>query len=597
MVSKFVHRYRWLAVVGLAILLVGCIQTSAEPKIVSTRILSPAPTTVALDPNDIPANFDLNAGQAIFEQRCAMCHGETGDGDGPTTADIECEMPVFALRAESVTISDWFLIIANGTRVPPDPTCPMPFWKNTLSQAEIWNVAAYVYQFGPNGETIVAANPAPQSTEEPIDETPAPTREATSAPETVVAETTPAPTFETPAATEEAASTSTPTSTSTFTLIGTVTNGTSGGILPSDLPISLFIVGLDTAGNPQQLYTAEAMLDANMTYTFTDVPLVRGILSLQLTYADIRQYSDFLLLPNDIQSTTHSLDITVYETTTDDSNIVVRTSEALVDAVTSESSSLIYQTFVFVNTGDRAYIGDNGLTIKIPLPANAVNPSINTLGADSTRFIMDGDGIRDTFPLFPGETNAITIEISYNIRYTGNMTVRQTLPYRVESFGVYTYQPRALEISSDQLTPAASIIDNDAVYTGKRTTSPLSAGTTLVYTIRDTSNTPSIVSSNTPTESTANSSTSPIQDNANLILGIGILLIVAGGMYLVYDLQKTRILAQANQAKSPSGKRQSKEELLTEIATLDDAFEHGELTEEYYQQQRASLKEKLRRYF
>ncbi|MCB9435635.1 MAG: c-type cytochrome [Anaerolineales bacterium] len=605
MLSTFTHRHRWFWLFGAALLLAGCIQTSAEPEIVSTRILSPVPTTVALDANNVPASFDLDAGRSIFETQCATCHGETGDGDGPTTVSIECEMPVFALREETVTLSDWFLSIANGTRIPPDPTCPMPFWRNTLTQAQMWNVAAYVYQFGPNGDTIVAANPAPQSTEEVTDETLEPTQavppstEETPAPTQIIADETPAPTVIEPVATEEVEDSATATPATTFTLIGAVSNGTTGEPLTGEIPLSVFIVGLDTSGNPQDLYEAETTLDENMTYTFVDVPLVRGILSVQVTYAGINQYSDFLLLPNDITSTTHSMDITVYETTTSDSNIVIRSSESLVDAVTSEGSSLIYQTFEYVNTGDRAYIGDNGLTIKVPFPSNAANPAINSLGSDSTRFALEGNTFRDTFPLLPGESNAITLEISYNVRYSGSMTVQQTFPYTVESLGVFTYQARALEITSEQLSPAGTVTANSNVYEGKQTTAPLSAGSSITYTIRDTSNTPSSTVSNTTTTQTADDDTSPslLQDNANLILGIGVLLIVAGGMYLIYDLQKTRILAQTSQAKVTHGTHQSKDDLLSEIAELDDAFERGELKEEYYEQQRAALKEKLRRYF
>lgn len=603
MLSTFTHRRHLFLLIGVALLLVGCIQTSAEPEIVSTRILSPAPTTVELDASNVPTSFDLNAGQTTFEAQCVTCHGETGAGDGPTAAAIECEMPIFALREESVTLADWFLSIANGTRIPPDPTCPMPFWKNTLTEAEMWNVTAYVYQFGPNGDTIVAANPAPQSTEEITDEAPAPTQavtpEETPAPTQAPSGETPAPTQAEPAATEEVADTPTTTPASTFTLIGTVSNGTTGEPLSGNIPLSVFIVGLDESGNPLDLYEAETTLDENLTYTFADVPLVRGILSVQITYAGINQYSDFLLLPNDIASTTHSMDIVVYETTTNDSTIVIRSSESLVDAVTSEGSSLVYQTLEFVNTGDRAYIGEDGLTIKVPFPSNAANPAITSLGSDSTRFVLEGNTFRDTFPMFPGDAYAMTIEISYNIRYSGSMTVQQAFPYAVENLGVFTYQARALEITSEQLSPGGTVTVNGNVYTGKQTTAPLSAGSIITYTIRDTSNTPSSTASNPTTTDTSEDDTSSslLQDNANLILGIGVLLIVAGGMYLIYDLQKTRILAQTSQAKTTHGTHQSKDDLLNEIAELDDAFERGELKEEYYEQQRAALKEKLRRYF
>jgi high-affinity iron transporter len=84
-------------------------------------------------------------GRELFAARCALCHGERGDGHGQRAAG-------FAKAPADFTDPDWrrratprrvFFAIREGLR-----GTPMPAW-TALTEAETWDLVAYVLSFGP----------------------------------------------------------------------------------------------------------------------------------------------------------------------------------------------------------------------------------------------------------------------------------------------------------------------------------------------------------------------------------------------------------------------------------------------------------------
>jgi DMSO reductase family type II enzyme heme b subunit len=90
-------------------------------------------------------------GKAIYTQRCEVCHGVNGDGNGPA-ADVLFPRPRdFTLGAFEIrttpsdsppTDDDLINVIGNGM-----PGSTMPAWKDVLSRDEIAAVAAYIKTF------------------------------------------------------------------------------------------------------------------------------------------------------------------------------------------------------------------------------------------------------------------------------------------------------------------------------------------------------------------------------------------------------------------------------------------------------------------
>ncbi|MBI5928497.1 MAG: c-type cytochrome [Chloroflexi bacterium] len=604
-------RRRILGLFLLGLLLVGCgLKTSSEPEIVATRMNRAATITPTFE---VPTSFDLQEGANLYVPNCAPCHGDQGLGDGPTAAQISCPVPALAQRGDDVDVALWFGIVRNGKR--GEDTCIMPPWSNRLTDSQMWNVAAYAFALrdgnvpAPNA-TEAVAQPLPDTTEEPADNTPVPTTAPTAVPsaevtQSATTEASTSGTESTPAATEEPVTTN-PAGTEesvidTFILTGTVSNGTAGATIPANLTLKLRVAALDHNGEPQEIFNAETAMAADGTYTFENVPLnPNAIASVQAEYAGIIQFSQSLIV-SDVVDGSYNLPFLIYETTSDSVDIKISTSDVYVDAVTAEGASLIYQTFVFVNNSDRIYVGQDNRTLTINLPNDIANASVQDFSGSGERFEQSTEGTRiifyDSAPVYPGTNDAILA--SYNKAYNGSMTVVQTFAYEVEALSVFVAEDRGLELDGDLFQPTDPRTLNDGTtYVGYTVPTPVTAGTVVQYLVKDGPNTPSSTST-TSSSSTSDSGDSFLQDNRTFILGIGVLLVIAGAMYMLYDLQKTRLLTSqrvTGMAVKPNIKG-TRDELIAQIAALDEEYEAGNLGEEEYETQRQALKEALRRHF
>ena len=97
---------------------------------------TPAPTHGPVYPAQAP---NLQNGAAIYAEKCAPCHGETGMGDGPQAAQLPAPVAALGLPevASQASPADWFLTVTLGNM---DNFMP-PF--NSLSEQERWDVVAY----------------------------------------------------------------------------------------------------------------------------------------------------------------------------------------------------------------------------------------------------------------------------------------------------------------------------------------------------------------------------------------------------------------------------------------------------------------------
>lgn len=105
---------------------------------------SDIPEEAADVPNPIEANAEsIAAGGQIYAASCAVCHGETGGGDGPGAAGLE--KPPANLNEGHVQVNSdgaLFYIISHGK-----PDTPMPAWDNVLSEEDRWQVVNFIRTF------------------------------------------------------------------------------------------------------------------------------------------------------------------------------------------------------------------------------------------------------------------------------------------------------------------------------------------------------------------------------------------------------------------------------------------------------------------
>lgn len=110
----------------------------------------------------VTAAGQVERGKAIYDARCASCHGQQGKGDGPQ-APFLSPRPASLISAATSVKSDAELlaVIANGK-----PRTAMPGWKTALSEDERRDVLAYIrslVRFGP--KSLTPPPPASASTQ------------------------------------------------------------------------------------------------------------------------------------------------------------------------------------------------------------------------------------------------------------------------------------------------------------------------------------------------------------------------------------------------------------------------------------------------
>lgn len=106
----------------------------------SDKWLSPAPS--AAKKNPIPATpKSIADGQKIYSKTCVMCHGKTGDADGPAVIELNIH-PARLSNPQLDTESDGALFwkITTGKK-------PMPAYGKRFSETDRWNLINYIRTF------------------------------------------------------------------------------------------------------------------------------------------------------------------------------------------------------------------------------------------------------------------------------------------------------------------------------------------------------------------------------------------------------------------------------------------------------------------
>ena len=126
-----------IAAVALCLLTVSRAEDSAGP---SKWV---APAAQAQKTNPIAANAaSIDAGRKIYMQRCAKCHGEKGEGDGPDAKELNLHPAKFtasSVHDESDGALYWKISVGKKG---------MPDFAKRLSPNDRWNVINFVRTLG-----------------------------------------------------------------------------------------------------------------------------------------------------------------------------------------------------------------------------------------------------------------------------------------------------------------------------------------------------------------------------------------------------------------------------------------------------------------
>jgi mono/diheme cytochrome c family protein len=104
---------------------------------VSGKWRSPLESAVKKNPI-APTQDSIAAGQKIYSKTCVMCHGKSGDADGPAVIELNIH-PAKLSNPQLDTESDGSLFwkITTGKK-------PMPAYGKRLSETDRWNLVNYI---------------------------------------------------------------------------------------------------------------------------------------------------------------------------------------------------------------------------------------------------------------------------------------------------------------------------------------------------------------------------------------------------------------------------------------------------------------------
>jgi mono/diheme cytochrome c family protein len=596
-----------------AVLISACNMTLAQdvtppPGAVQRAQPTPGPVFPAQAP-------DLQKGAALYVEKCAPCHGETGMGDGPQGKQLP--VPVAALGLPEVAAqaspADWFHVVTTGNIENFMP----PF--ASLSDQERWDVVAYAFslsaaseQIG-HGKQLFEENCADCPTDRFTDQE---TMAALSTVElanllAVGGEGLPALgeslsreelqsiavylrtlTFGAPSLASGPASTAATTSPNQSevpatdqaeestvpigfdSVSGKLVNGSNGDV-PAGATVTLHVFEHSTDPNtmPQEVLTKTTDTDSNGTFTFDEVSMPEGrIFLVEANYQGINFQSELVVSEPGAPKLTIP-DIIVYESTTDSDGLVVEQLHVSFD-MAQEGGVQVFELFTISNTSDEAYVfATDGTSLPfMPLPEGARNVGLE-LSQDSALLLPTDSG---EFAIAPSD-KPYSIIAFFNMPYDNSLELQQPLALPVSSALVIV--PEGIKVKSDQLTDAGIRQTQQGFNVQTYTASGLNAGTPLEIAL-----------------SGSVKSAASVDNRQTLLIGagaFGMVLILAG----VWMFFRDRGKPEDDDFEDEEGNEdelETAEEVMDAIIALDDLHRAKKIPDEAYQKRREELKERLK---
>lgn len=503
-------------IIGMMILS-ACGGLAGEPEIVGQMPTQSAPVAVNLQPPSIAP--DLAVGAEIFAENCVRCHGEIGAGDGEFVQSGQVtDIPNFTDPAQHTgrTAQEYYLQVTNGNLEKL-----MPPFSGSLTDEERWSVANYVL--------TLAGGEIPETTSE--------------------TETTES---------ESPHSTTAEGEIATASVSGTILQGTAGASIPESGTVTLTIIEMTGAQG-----SLETELNADGTYLFDNLPLISDAgYFVSIDYGNGTFNSEFAPLTE--TSPDINLNITIYETTDDDSVIQLEVVLSQVD-VLDEQTLQIWQLISVVNTSDKVYIyiDDRGESVSVEVPAPEgvrLSPEI-----DLSRFSFNDNAVFDTRPVVPNTEHSF--QLLYTVPFNGSATFSQTFPYAfLGPYEAYVDSSQ-LRLNADgwQTLDTPQDIDN-VTYRGIVKINGFAPDETIEFTINRSG---TMINKQTV-------------GYGVIVLGL-VFILIAAWVYL-------RV---SSVPESVPIEEETMQSLMKQIAELDDQFEQGAIEKQDYDTQRKSLKNKV----
>ncbi|MFH1906085.1 MAG: hypothetical protein ABIL11_01665 [Chloroflexota bacterium] len=352
---------------------------------------------------------------------------------------------------------------------------------------------------------------------------------------------------------------------------GVIVNQNQGTIVAESLEVMLHIWDEEYV----ELGMLHAQSQPDGTFRFTEVALEPGRLYAVMTiYDDVAYYSN--TVPAVDGSSQLELDVPVYETTTDLSAVQIDQMHVLFDF--AEDGLETTEIYIFSNQGERtvkdAVTLDDGqpATLRFPLPVDA--DFIFFQPDQQDRFVKFTGGFADTYPLMPGEGSA-QIMVTYLTPFHDDYFYTYTAPVNIQAINFLLPEDVGVTLQGAGLSSSQPMTLNNGSsylvysYTG------IGAGQTVQVSF---SGKPQLKG-----ENAYGTKTLPLA-LGGILLGLAMI-----GVGIWWWRRPEDDTDEETAMDIPSSER-TLDDVISEIARLDDSHERGEVDEKEYRLQRARLR-------
>lgn len=554
------------------------------------------------------------AGQAIYQENCAPCHGVQGMADGPTAADLPSPATAFADPDALWALSPAQLF--HTTKFGRIEKL-MPPWRNQLDDTQIWQAVAYAWSLhtnqegSTNGATLYAqscanchgaqgAGDGPEATGDLPDFTDLTYAMARSqadwqagwqsAHPEVGADWTPAQQRDVLEYMRNA--TYTPPWENAYragngVITGTVVQGTPGGVTVAGLtatleayisftPVAVFTTTVDSAGS----------------FAFSELGADPGIDYLVSVAAEEIRYTSPILNFTPEQPSLQT-QVAIYGTTGDPAGIRIDRLHWIIDS--QPGVVVVGEILSFSNRGDRTFIGKTvdgvevpvTVALRVPTDAQEVTFENGELGG---RFQQVEDLVYDTTPVVPGQGTRQIIMRYFLPTTSASLDFAQEFLYPIDQLTILVTELPQLQVEIPGFTIASRETLQGQTYQLWQPEGAAPSNVTVQMTglLQEGDIDPRSMQGATP-QAGAAATVLLLTPWAPWVVGSVVVLALAGVVIWSVQQQRTRGRNRLHDLRA------QRDELLQRIAHLDDRHAIQEVDDGAWQRERAQLKAQLLR--
>jgi hypothetical protein len=343
---------------------------------------------------------------------------------------------------------------------------------------------------------------------------------------------------------------------------GQVTNGTPGGTVPADLPITLHVF---SGSEQEQAAVYTTTVTAGGLFRFDGVMVATGdTLVVRAVHQDVVYTSDTVTLKPGQQEA--PLSIAVYETTERRPDVRIKQFHMFLNRV--DDRLRVGEYYLIGAAGDRTWVGMEDLdtgrrtTLAFTLPEGAQGLWFSGPGLGE-RFVEWEGGFADTQPIPPGGTTS-EVFFSYEVPYRDGVRVARAFDVPVDSVVLLVSEAGGVAPEGASIAPAETLETPMGVALSY-TAGPLAAGQPLAF---------NLVDQETVTWNGGGW--------GQMAVGLFVLAAAVGGAFWLW-----------RPSALPSLPTEA-DVLVEAIAALDVDFEAGQVEEDAYRRERESLKRQVR---